>query len=65
MTEEPESAQGIEAIPDTTIPSTEEVSHHLGRSHQVSHFISAQNPTEINLDIATLASTSGEEHNVP
>ena len=54
MAEEPVSAQGIGAISDTQIPSTRKV-----------HSNSVQNPTEINLDAATLASSSGEEHNVP
>ena len=65
MTEEPASAQGIEARSDTPSPSTEEGAHHLGRSHQVSHSNSAQNPTEVNLDAVTLDSPSGEEYDVP
>ena len=31
----------------------------------MSHYNSAQNPTEVNLDAATLASPSGEDHTVP
>ena len=37
MTEEHASAHGIEARSDTPSPSTGEVSHHLGRRHQVIH----------------------------
>ena len=65
MTDKPVSAQGIEAISDNTLPYTGEGDHHIGRSHQVSHSNSAKNPTEVNLDVATLVSPSGEEHNVP
>ena len=65
MTEDTTTMQDIEVIPDTPIPSTVEGAYHLGRIHQVSHSNSAQNPTEVDLDAATLASPSGEEHNVP
>ena len=65
MTEEPVSVQVIKAISNTPIPSTGEVSHHLRRIHQVSHYNSSQNPTEINLDVETLASPSVEEHEFP
>ena len=65
MTEEPDSAQGMEAISDTTSPSTGEGVHHLEWSYQVIHSNSAQNTPEVNLDAATLASPGGEDHNVP
>ena len=65
MPEEPGSDQGIEARSDTPSPSTGEGAHHLGRSHQVNHSNSAQNPTDLNLDTATLDSPSGEGHVVP
>ena len=65
MTEDPVSSQGMEAIKDTTIPSTGEVAHHLGRIHQLIHYNSAQNPTEFNLDVETLTPSSVEYHNVP
>ena len=35
ITEEPEPVQVIEAISDTPIPTTVEVSHHIGNIHQV------------------------------
>ena len=65
MTEELVSVQGKEASSYTPSLSTGEGSHHLGQIHQVRHYNSAQNPTEFNLDAATLAFPSGEEQNVP
>ena len=65
MTEEPESILVTDAILYTPIPSSVEKSFQLGMIHQVSHSSSAQNPTEINLDAATLYLSSGEDHNVP
>ena len=44
MTEEPASAQVVEASSDTPIPFTREGAHHLGRIHQASQSNSAQNP---------------------
>ena len=60
MIEDPASAQGIEASSDNKIPSTGEGEHHIERIHQVSHYNSYQNTTEVNLDAATLASPSGK-----
>ena len=59
ITEEPSSVQGIEVKSDNPIPSTVEEDNHLGRSHQVRHYNSVQNPTEVNLDKRTLALPSG------
>ena len=53
--EELTPSQVIETISDTPIPSTQEGAHHLGRIHQVSHYNRTQNPTEVNLDAATLS----------
>ena len=65
MTEDPALAQGTEAKSDNSIPSNGYVSFQLGKIHQVRHSNSVQKPTEINQDAATLASPSGEEHNLP
>ena len=59
MTEEPASAQGIYTISYNPSPSTGEGGHHLGKSYQVIQPNSAQNPTEVNLDAATLSPPSG------
>ena len=65
MTEDNESAQGIESRSDTPDPSTGYRVHHLGRIHQTSHSNSVQNSTEVNIDAAIMDSPSEEEHNVP
>ena len=65
ITEDPVSEQGIEASSDTLIHSTGEGSHHIGRSHQIIYSNSVQNPTDVNLDAKTMASPSGEEHDLP
>ena len=65
MTEEPASAQGIEDSSDTPRPSNGERYHYLGQSREVSQPNSKKNPTDVNLDSATLASPSGEEHDAP
>ena len=64
MTEEPESVRVTEVILDTPIPSTVDGFLQLGNSLQVSHSNSAQNPTKINPDAATLDYPSGEYSNV-
>ena len=65
MTKYPDPPQGIEASSDTPSPSTGEGACHLEQIHHVIHPDSLQNPTEVNMDTATMASPSGEEHIVP
>ena len=64
ITEHPTSEQVINTSSDTPIPSTGEVSHNLGRIHQVKHFNSGKKPSNINLDEETMASPGGEQHDV-
>ena len=45
--------------PGTTRPYNGEATFQLGKSYQVIHYNSVQNPNEVNLDSATLDSPSG------
>ena len=65
MTEEPASLQGSSAISETPSPFYGEGTLQLGHSQQVIHFKSAQSPTEVNLDAATMDSPSVEDHEMP
>ena len=65
ITEEPASTRVTASISDTPSSYTLEGSLQLCQSHQVRHSNIVQNPTNINLDEATLDSTSVEEHAVP
>ena len=65
MIEEPASMQVTYARSDSPRPSTVEGTLKLGQSHQVGHSNNVKTPIDINLDAATLASTSGEDHNFP